>query len=213
MSYYPRVRLFSKVLVVRPGKPPVRGQVMSINGNASDTQTEAFEGDELVVDTSRYGTREKPRQEKLLTVRAEDVRPVEMDPTGPVNPYFEREEATRKRFNKRVDERIKEDEERARQKKLEGVMFGRTAYGNVSPSCDTGHCVRCASEACECGCHQRRAREVFKRCGCGRAYTKDQWLQLPFIGEQQIEATETEPAEVWIARNCQCGSTLMSDRE
>jgi hypothetical protein len=44
----------------------------------------------------------------------------------------------------------------------------------------------------------RRGREVVKRCGCGRAWTREDWKQLPLCGTMRgVEL-----------RNCTCGSSL-----
>ncbi len=44
----------------------------------------------------------------------------------------------------------------------------------------------------------RKGREVVKRCGCGRAWSRDQWKQLPLCGTMRgVEL-----------RNCACGSSL-----
>lgn len=52
---------------------------------------------------------------------------------------------------------------------------------------------------------------IVKTCSCGKTYTIEEWNELPFIGEQVVEATEDDPEEIWIARQCPCESTLMLD--
>lgn len=55
------------------------------------------------------------------------------------------------------------------------------------------------------------ARSLFKTCNaCGCEYTRPQWEELDFIGEQEIEADrETgEEACVYEARNCACTGTM-----
>ena len=46
------------------------------------------------------------------------------------------------------------------------------------------------------------AEEVFKRCGCGIAYTREGWEHLHFVGHY---ADDVETLEM---RNCACGSTI-----
>lgn len=53
-----------------------------------------------------------------------------------------------------------------------------------------------------------------KSCSCGVIYDVVEWNELPWVGEQEIEAGgPDEPAEVWEARNCpSCDSTLMVNK-
>jgi CheY-like chemotaxis protein len=44
---------------------------------------------------------------------------------------------------------------------------------------------------------------VYKRCGCGRWYTIDQWLALPLCGRMHLPKAATMEL-----RNCACGSSL-----
>lgn len=59
---------------------------------------------------------------------------------------------------------------------------------------------------------RRRARAAianalpFKRCACGRAFTRADWEQLEFVGVQE---TDDEDAHYRTEmRNCPCGSTI-----
>jgi hypothetical protein len=40
------------------------------------------------------------------------------------------------------------------------------------------------------------------KCGCGRQYSSDEWIALPYVG---VMADEVEVVEL---RNCVCGSTI-----
>jgi len=44
---------------------------------------------------------------------------------------------------------------------------------------------------------------VFKKCSCGLAYTKAQWDQLYYVGQQKFDWGEEQEL-----RNCVCGSTM-----
>ena len=48
-----------------------------------------------------------------------------------------------------------------------------------------------------------------KTCSCGRSFTEADWDELPLLGKQQVEADGDDPACVFVAKNCPCGSTLM----
>ncbi len=48
----------------------------------------------------------------------------------------------------------------------------------------------------------------FKKCGCGQAHSASDWAALRFVGIQEIPASETEPAERLLLKDCICGSTL-----
>lgn len=52
---------------------------------------------------------------------------------------------------------------------------------------------------------------AFKKCGCGRAFTKEQWERLPAIGHQ---ITDDEEGQYDLEmKNCSCGSTLGVERK
>ena len=53
--------------------------------------------------------------------------------------------------------------------------------------------------------------DAFVSCACGETYTRDQWKRLPFVGEQLIPATESEPAMLLQYKNCRCSSTISVD--
>lgn len=54
---------------------------------------------------------------------------------------------------------------------------------------------------------EAKAEMVFKACGCGRSYTRDQWHRLALVGIQLVD-DEMGPLEL---RNCPCGSTHAVD--
>lgn len=49
------------------------------------------------------------------------------------------------------------------------------------------------------------ARRIFKRCRCGRTFTKAQWEELPYVG---VQPTYDERGSMLELRNCPCGSTI-----
>ncbi len=75
---------------------------------------------------------------------------------------------------------------------------------DVSDSCDLGAHERCSH--CGCGCHQKL---IFKACSCGREHSRGDWNELALLGQQKVEADGDDPACIFEARNCRCGSTLM----
>ncbi len=122
-------------------------------------------------------------------------RPVQTQSAGEDFSYGPALETPEEAYERR-QARVREEEERYLQE------IGPKKFDGVSNSCDMGAHERCRDDDCECGCHPTV-------CACGAVYTMEQWLELPFIGEQELEATSDEPAEVWTARNCVCGSTMM----
>ena len=61
-------------------------------------------------------------------------------------------------------------------------------------------------------------QHVYKQCGCGRTYTRDQWQRLPQVVRdgnrvpvQCLPADESGPAQALCYRNCLCGSTIVVD--
>lgn len=46
-----------------------------------------------------------------------------------------------------------------------------------------------------------------KVCACGASYTREQWAELPHVGEQD------DGIDVWELRRCRCGSTLAVYRD
>lgn len=72
---------------------------------------------------------------------------------------------------------------------------------DVSDNCDMGAHERCSG--CGCGCHW------FRRCGCGRTFTRAQWDELPLVGTQHVEADDEGPATDLEMKDCPvCKSTL-----
>lgn len=55
---------------------------------------------------------------------------------------------------------------------------------------------------------QSVAPRPYKRCACGREYSRLQWLDLPLAGRQHWEADEDEPALTIESRHCVCLSTI-----
>lgn len=53
-----------------------------------------------------------------------------------------------------------------------------------------------------------RPSPIVARCGCGKSYSAATWVKLTSGGQQVIEATDTEPREVFELRQCSCGSTI-----
>lgn len=49
---------------------------------------------------------------------------------------------------------------------------------------------------------EQLAAEHVKSCACGRNYTRETWLKLPYLGIQRDEEGDLETC------NCPCGSTI-----
>ncbi len=50
---------------------------------------------------------------------------------------------------------------------------------------------------------------IAKRCRCGRTFTREQWLELPYLGVQCFRNADGE-SDLEL-RNCPCGSTLANE--
>lgn len=46
-----------------------------------------------------------------------------------------------------------------------------------------------------------------KECACGRSFTEDEWLLLPFVGKSGTDDGDPDPIVIEL-RNCPCGSTI-----
>lgn len=50
---------------------------------------------------------------------------------------------------------------------------------------------------------------IVKTCPCCRAeHDEPSWANLKCLGIQEVEPSDTEPAETHEMRNCACGSTM-----
>lgn len=49
--------------------------------------------------------------------------------------------------------------------------------------------------------------EIMKECACGRSFTEDEWLLLPFVGKSGTDDGDPDPIVIEL-RNCPCGSTI-----
>lgn len=56
----------------------------------------------------------------------------------------------------------------------------------------------------------RRTSKVWKRCKCGRSYSKSEWANLHYVGPI---VSETEKMVFTLEmRNCLCGSSITIER-